>query len=132
MSRLFLLFLLAEIATIAIVVLIFRMIPDRLVGGAVAGSVFVLLGSWIVGTGLLIRPVRRSFTFYLGGLHLFFVALPMMITRFLNWAQAFSEIRVLGLPGPVFHRLSTFVYLAMIIGTTIDFWRMRRNEKGSR
>lgn len=118
--------LVAELLVIGLVVLVFRVFHERLVAGAVAGSIFVSLGSWILWVGLRSRSFRSTFTFWAGCAHLFLSALPLMVTRFLNQSASFTDVRVLGLPGPVFHQLSTGIYFVLLLATIVDqvrFWR---------
>lgn len=122
-------FLIAELLTILAVVATFRLIDERLIAGAVAGSIFSILGIVIVVRGIRDRSFRSGFTFYAGCAHLFLSSLPLMITRFLNRAVGFEQVNVLGLPGPVFHKVSTGIFLVLIAATVIDAvrdWRKRR------
>jgi hypothetical protein len=130
MKRIYLRFLISEILMIGAVALIFRTIPDRVLAGVVAGTLFVSLGLWILVLGLVsiksVDPDRRfwhSATFWAGCAHLFLTSLPLMITRLLNWSTSFEQVDVLGLPGPVFHRLSTTVFSVLILATAFDLWR---------
>lgn len=124
--------LIFELTVIAAVATIFRLITERLIAGALAGTLFVALGLWIVISGVRSKTLRRSATFIMGCVHLFAIALPMVITRFMNAALAFADVRILGLPGPVFHQLSTGVYALMIVATVGDaiFWRRREITRG--
>jgi hypothetical protein len=124
-------FLIAEILVIFAVSVIFKLVPDKLVAGAVAGTIFVLIGIWIVTSGFRNSFVRKSPTFVLGCVHLFVVALPMMITRLMNYAAKFEDVRILGMPGPMFHHLSTVVYFLMMIATAFDWWRAWRLDKAA-
>lgn len=128
MSRWFRNLLIAELAVIAAVMAIFRIIPTRLYAGAVAGTLFVALGAWIVVSGVRDRRVRRSASFALGAVHLFVISLPMMIVRFLNASSAFADVKIYGLAGPAFHQLSSVVYLLLILATLSDWYRFKRNE----
>lgn len=115
-----------EVAVIVAVVFVFRTIQERIVAGAVAGTLFVLLGLVIVGWGLKVPTARRTPTFIAGLVHLFGSALPLMVTRFLNSAAVFEDVRVLGMPGPVFHQVSSYVYLGLMIATVFDWVRSRK------
>jgi hypothetical protein len=123
MRRTYLAFLAGEIFTIVFAIMIFRSIENRIFAGAIAGSVFSLLGLWIVVTGLRRREMLRTGTFIAASIHLFAVALPMMITRLMNQALEFKDVLIWGLPGPVFHQLSTAVYMLLLLATVYDLWR---------
>lgn len=117
-----------EIAVSVAVVMIFRLIESRFTAGMVAGSTFVLLGFVIVGTGLLGKIKWKSVTFVLGCVHLGLIAIPMIVARWLNSGVEFSQIQVMGLPGPVFHQLSTRLYLFLMVATFVEgtlAWRSK-------
>lgn len=128
-KNVFLKFLVAELFTIVAVVATFRLVEERLIAGAIAGSIFSLLGIAIVIRGIRDRGFRSGFTFYAGCAHLFLSSLPLMITRFLNRAVGFEQVNVLGLPGPVFHKVSTAIFLLLIAATVIDAFRDWRNRR---
>lgn len=128
MSRWFRNLLIIELAVIAAVTVIFKIIPTRLYAGAMAGTLFVALGVWIVISGVRDRQVRRSASFALGAIHLFVISLPMMLIRFLNASSAFADVRIFGLAGPAFHQLSSVVYLLLIVATLVDWYRFRKSE----
>jgi len=128
-SRLFLRFFVVEVLVIAVAVMSFRFIPERIFAGVVAGSAFTALGTWIFWSGARLSRLRRTPTYWFGCLHLFVVALPMMITRFLNHSAEFKDVLILGLPGPVFHQLSTGVYFALLAATAFDFARAKLVER---
>jgi hypothetical protein len=112
--------LIFEILTVIIAMSAFKLISDPLVAGAIAGGCFTLLGLVIFVMGLRDARFRRSITFVMGCVHLFLVAIPLMSVRFLNSAMAFGEIKIWGLSGPTFHRLSGVVFWMLMIGGVID------------
>jgi hypothetical protein len=124
-----LVFLGLQVLAIAVAGLSFTLIENRLVAGAVAGSYFVSSGLYMV-----IRTHRylgkwRLIYWYPLLVHVFLISFPMVVTRFLNSERAFEDIRILGMEGPVFHRLSTTVFSVLIIGTLIDLIRAWLSEK---
>lgn len=129
MSRIFLRNLMAEVAVIFLVTGVFRLIENRLVAGAIAGSIFILLGLIVLAPGYRDRSYRRTKTFVAGCAHLFLSALPLFITRMFNATSSFENVSVLGMPGPLFHRVSTGIYLLLLIATLLDWVQSRRREK---
>ncbi len=133
MKSIFAKFFSGELVAIVVAITSFTMIPERILAGVIAGSVFSALGLWIVASGFWgqwHREVRTSWTFWLGSVHLFGVALPMMITRLLNHSLEFKDVLIWGLPGPVFHRLSTVIYSLLLLATAVDFvLTFRRKDK---
>lgn len=130
MSRWFFLLGILELLVSATVVAIFRLIEDRFLAGMVAGSLFIAVGLLIVGRGLAERTFRRSATFVIGCVHLLAIAMPMVVVRLLNRDVEFREIRIWGMPGPVFHGLSEMLYLILLIATFGEgLWRWQKGRK---
>jgi hypothetical protein len=100
-----------------------------LVAGAIAGGVFIALGVFIVSFAIKWRLLLGTATFWLGCAHLFLVALPMVVIRLLNAEEQFSQVRIWGLSGPLFHRVSTGLYLVLMISTAFDWWRFKGRER---
>ncbi len=119
-----------EIAAMAVAYLSFKMIPDRSLASIVAGSMFVALGVTILTLGMRDRAFRKTFTFWLGLIHLFVISLPMMGTRIATFGADFHSIKILGLiPGPEFHRMSEMFYVVLVIGTVIDRVMFRAEQR---
>lgn len=122
--------LIFELIVIVLVTLIFRLIESRLAAGRVAGAVFLSLGFYVVLTGLRMPRGRwRSASFLTGLIFFFGVALPLVVSRFIQSETSFEQVRVLGLPGPVFHRVSTAIYLVLMAATVWDWFRAGRRER---
>lgn len=126
-SRQYLSFLIVEILVIFAVGGIFQLIANRLYAGMVAGSIFVSLGVWIVLGG--VRSSKKGWSLFVGLVHLFLIAIPMLSIRLLNASAEFQDVKIWGLPGPVFHKLSTWVYMVLIVATLADFVQAKRREK---
>ncbi len=129
MAKWYGLLLVLQILVSAVVVFVFRLVESRFSAGMIAGSLFVLLGVAVVSAGFAGKIRRSSGTFLLGCVHLFGVALPMIATRALQAGAEFSQVYVLGMPGPVFHKLSTRLYLLMMVVTLVEAvltWRKAR------
>jgi magnesium-transporting ATPase (P-type) len=136
MSQVFFQILGAQIVVMAMVPIIFRTIENRFYAGLTAGSVFIALGLFIVSRGWRRPEIRRTPTFVAGCIFLFLIALPMVLSRVMNSGVDFREVAVWGMPGPVFHRLSTGFFVVMMLATLFDavrFWRReRRISKSAR
>ena len=120
-----------QILAIAVAGLSFSMIDNRLIAGAIAGSYFVTSGLYMVLRTWRYAGKWQLVYWYPLLVHVFVISIPMVVTRFLNTERAFEEVRILGLEGPVFHRLSTTVFSLLILGTLIDIARLlwRREKK---
>jgi hypothetical protein len=112
-------YLIAEIVTIMMVTLSFIFISPPLVAGRIAGTFFIVLGLYICFHG-----IRRTYTFAVACLHLM-LSLAMIITRFVQPDGSFSNINVLGIPGPIYHKVATIVYILLIIATCFDYFLTR-------
>ena len=124
-----LIFLLLEILTVPTVIFIFKFVSPRNVAALLAGSVFVTLGAYILKISW---PYRKSIILYAIGLHLFGFALPMLLMRLINWSSDFEKIKIFGLAGPQFHRVSEIFFTVLIFCTLIDLVRVTlSNEKRS-
>lgn len=121
-----------EVLTVLVVPLIFKFIENRTQAGFIAGSVFVFLGAFVVTGGLRGAQILRSPTFAVGCVHLFIVSLPLLITRALNYETSFEDLFILGVPGPLFHRLSTGLFVVLFVATVFDLWRAVRSKRSSR
>ena len=123
--------LVAELLIVAVVPIIFITIHDRFSAGMVAGTIFIAIGVYIVFLGFKDLTFRRSLSFFAGLLHLFVSALPLFITRLIEYSKGFDDVQVLGLPGPAFHQLSTTIFSILILATVTDltraWWRQRHH-----
>lgn len=117
-------FLGLQILAIGIAGAAFAMIESRLVAGLIAGSYFVSSGLFFLFKISHWRDKWRSLALYPITVHVFMVSIPMMVTRFLNRELVFEDVKILGLSGPEFHRISTWIFMATIMATLIDLGRV--------
>ncbi len=129
MKRFYAGLLLVEFIAAGLAPVIFINIENRLLAGMIAGTIFVALGVFILVIGFQSRPFRKTPTFWAGCLHLFGSALPLLVTRILNFSKGFEDMFVLGLPGPVFHRVSTIIFFILMLATAFDLVKVWRTQK---
>ena len=101
------LFLGLEVLSVLVAAGAFALIPSKIVAAGVAGGYFFLFSTFIV-----IRLLRwprwwEAWTFYPAASFLFGIAIPMIWERFTHIQTPFNELRILGIPGPEFHRMAT-------------------------
>lgn len=127
-------FLALELLAVVWAGLVFRIFESRLVAGAMAGGFFVLSASFMAYRAYHWPDKWISPTWYAVLTHLFGISLPMVITRFLNAGVPFEQVRIWGLEGPVFHKLSTTVFSILMLATLVDLARvwLRDRKKGLR
>lgn len=116
-------FLIAQLAVVIAVGLIFKIIEDRQIAATVAGALFVILSIGFAFRAVAWWRWRYSLSFWSA---LFFgaaVAMPMLIQRVRHWGVDFSEVRVWWMSGPEFHSLSSKIFMVMTLATLIDLVR---------
>ncbi|MBX3021468.1 MAG: hypothetical protein KF799_07285 [Bdellovibrionales bacterium] len=113
---------------------VFSLFSSRVMAGAFAGTYFVLSGAYIAYRVWTWSDKWASPTWYAVLAHLFGISLPLVITRFLNVDTPFEQVRILGLEGPEFHRLSTTVFSLLMVSTVLDLVRvhLKTKKKGLR
>jgi hypothetical protein len=117
-------YLLAEILTIVFVTLTFIFISPPLVAGRIAGMFFIAVGMYICSRGVSTPLFRRTYTFALACVHLL-LSLVMILTRFAHPDGSFANVHILGMPGPIYHKVATTVYVLLIAATCLDFFIAR-------
>jgi hypothetical protein len=130
-SRDLVIFLVLELIAIAWAGLVFSVLESKILAGALAGSYFVASGLYMLWKAIQWPNKWRSLTWYALFVHVFVVSLPMLISRMLQVDLNFDEVRILGLPGPAFHQVSSYVFAGLILATILDWVRIkRRGSKG--
>jgi hypothetical protein len=122
-------FLIIQLIAIAIAGLSFKLIDSRLLAGAVAGFYFVTSGLFMVLRAWRWGDKWASAMWYPLLIHVFVISIPMVIARFLQARLGFEEVRIWGLPGPVFHRLSSSVFMLLLLATVFDWIRVYRRTR---
>jgi hypothetical protein len=117
------LFLALELFAIAWAGAMFSLLPSKLVAGALAGGYFVVSGIFMLGRANHWPEKWKSVTWYILFVHIFGISLPMLMSRFAQMAMTFEDVRIFGIPGPVFHKISAGVFSLLIAGTIIDWLR---------
>jgi hypothetical protein len=103
----------------------FALLPSKLLAGALAGGYFVLSGFYMLARVQRWPRKWQSCTWYFLLGHVFAISLPMLISRFVQRDIGFGDVRIWGLPGPVFHNVSTIVFSGLILATVVDWARAK-------
>lgn len=119
-------FLILQVMAIAVAGLSFSVFSSRLVAGSVAGGYFIASGLYMVFKAYAWDDKWRSLMWYPLLTHVFVISIPMVVTRFLQTSAAFHEIKIWGLQGPQFHKLSTLVFSVLVLSTLVDAFRARK------
>ena len=116
------LFFILQILAIVWAGTVFSILQAKLAGG-LAGGYFVVSGLFMLSRARRWPKRWSSLTWYCLMLHVFAISLPMLIARFLQIDAEFSEVRVMGIPGPVFHNISSTVFSILMLATVVDWIR---------
>lgn len=122
------LFLILEVIAVIWAGLVFQIFDSRLLAGAMAGTYFVLSGLYMVLKAWQWPSKWQSLTLYPLLVHVFVISIPMVAVRFYQYQSAFGEVNIWGIPGPIFHRLSSTIFFVLIGATLIDWWRVRKSR----
>jgi len=109
----------------------FSTLPNKLLAGALAGGYFIVSGIYMLSRAVHWPLKWKSLTWYVLFIHVFVISIPMVISRFAQMALAFEDVRIFGIPGPMFHNISSGVFSLLIAATTIDgarsWWATKRS-----
>jgi hypothetical protein len=119
-------------AVIPLVILIFRVIPDRKIAATCAGLLFV--GIPLV---LMIRrwkaplaEIAAKRLWWAGVLQFWlFFAVPILGARLLFWEFPFEEMSFFVLSGPQMHKLSNTSFMLMVVAVIAAGWIDRRKAE---
>jgi hypothetical protein len=128
-TRDFALFLGLEAFAVLWAGLVFSLVPAKLLAGALAGSYFLGFGFYMLIKMHTWEGKNTSPTWYLLFVHIFAISIPMLISRFAQAALGFDDVKILGIPGPIFHKISSGVFVALVAATVIDLIRSVRAKK---
>ncbi len=121
----FAVFLVLQLIAIVWAGAVFRIFDSRLLAGAMAGTYFTGFGLYMLYRLMRAPNTRKYLSLYPLLIHVFVISLPMMAFRFYQYQASFEEVKIWGLEGPVFHRLSTTVFSILIVATIVDLIRSR-------
>jgi hypothetical protein len=116
-------FLILQILAIAVAGTAFSQLSSKIVAGAIAGSFFVGSGLFMFKRLWRWSDKWRSFTLYPLFIHVFLISIPMVTVRFSQIQSNFEDIKIWGLEGPIFHRLSSNIFMLLVAATIIDLIR---------
>jgi hypothetical protein len=111
----------------------FTVLPSKLMAGALAGGYFVVSGIAMLAMANHWPLKWKSLTWYMLFIHVFAISIPMLMSRFAQMALTFDDVRVFGIPGPVFHHISSGVFSVLMAATVIDgvraWWAMKHHPQ---
>ncbi len=113
-----------EIFAIVLAVAAFSMLDNKILAGGLAGGYFLLSGIFMLARANQWPRKWMSLTWYVLLVNVFVITLPMLVSRFLHTDLAFEDVRILGVPAPVFHKISSVVFSVLMVSTVIDWLRV--------
>lgn len=111
---------------ILVVVLLFRLMPDRQVAATLAGIGFVFWPVLFLVSEYLRRPALNTSHIIVLSVFLLFSAMPIFLLRVLNWGVPFDQLSFMGIPGSVIHKVSNYIYILMLVSAIYHYVRARR------
>lgn len=119
------LFLVLDVLAIITVMVGFRNAPSYAFAITLANATFVSLGLFVLYRVWKWADRKKSCTFYMAHLQFLVGVLPLTIAR-LIYMKPSSLPSVLGIPGPVFHRISEVLFMIYVLATLVDLVRVWR------
>lgn len=105
---------------IPLVVMIFRVIPDRKTASVVAGALFVLVPLIVILWRRRLRPRPLMLWWVAVGQFWLIFAIPILGVRLANWDVEFAQLTWWGLSGTEWHQWSSWSFFAMLLGLLIS------------
>lgn len=118
-------FLLVQLLLAVVATVVFKIL-ERQTAGLIAGSCFCIASLSMVVTSLRWQRPMTYATFWLSIVYCFGVSLPLLGTRILNWGIPLSDLTILGISGPLFHRAANAVFLGLCSAIAWDLYRLRK------
>lgn len=112
-----------QLATVPLVLLIFKFITPIKLAALFAGAVFIFFGLFGFIKTRRHQPLGQNYLAWLFAVHIFIISLPMIVVRVLNWSAEFSSLTIWWLPAPLFHSLSSGLYLFIFCFAAFRYWR---------
>jgi uncharacterized membrane protein len=118
-----------EALVILLVILSFRVIPDKKTASMVTSFLFIGSSLGILYWETRYADYRKRASFWGVLVFLVFSAIPVFLLRVLNWDMAFDDIQVAGITGTEMHKFSNYVFILMMICFFIDSYLERIRER---
>lgn len=110
------------------VMMIFRVIGDRQVAGLIAGTLFILGPSIVIGNEIRLGEWKRRASFWGSLAFLALSSLPIFLLRMLNYGQPFESLSLAGISGPRLHQFSNYFFIVILVGFFIDSFMYKKME----
>lgn len=122
-------YLILQAIVIALVMVIFKVVPDRRLASVLAGSLFVVLPLGLMAFELFREGFKRWYWF-LGTLQFWLLfAVPILGLRLTHWREPFVTLEVFGVPAPFLHQWSSKSYMLWMVVTLGTSWYLNHKMK---
>lgn len=112
------------IVWIIVVMLLFRLIPDRQMAATFAGAGFILLPVVFLISEL--KNARHGLHLFTLGFFLVVSAFPIFGLRILNWGVEFDSLSIIGIQAHFLHKISSYIYMLIVLSAGYYFLKERK------
>ncbi|MEQ1723015.1 MAG: hypothetical protein ABL930_07540 [Pseudobdellovibrio sp.] len=112
---------------IFVVTAMFKLISDRQIAALIAGSGFILLPVVFLISEL--KHQKNKIHIFTLVLFLGVSAFPIFALRLLNWGVQFDTLSILGVQASFLHKISSYLYMLVLITAVNGFVKQRRAAK---
>jgi hypothetical protein len=118
-----------EALVIVLVILSFRIIPDKKTASMITSFLFIASSIGIAYWETRYPEFKKRPSFWGPLAFLIFSALPVFFMRISHWDMPFDEIQVAGVSGAEMHKYSNYVFILMMMCFFIDSYLERIKER---
>jgi hypothetical protein len=118
-----------EAVVIFLVLLTFRVVPDKKLASVITSIFFIGSSVGIMIWEMKYPGYKKRISFWGCAGFLLLSAIPIFLMRILNWNLSFEEIQFAGISGAEMHKLSTYVFFLLMVCFFVDSYLERLKEK---
>lgn len=121
-----------EALVVVLVILAFKVIPDKKMASMLTSALFILSTLAIIYWESRYPDFQKRPSFWGAVTFLVVSALPIFAVRLIYWDLPFDEIRVGGITGAEMHKISNYVFILMLVSFFIDSYlaQVKAREDG--
>ncbi len=121
-----------EVCVILLVLLCFRVMPDKRMASVITSLLFILSSAGILFWEVRFPQFIKRATFWGILVFLDFSALPLFLLRLAYWDLPFEQIEVFGISGSQMHQASSYVFFVMMTCLFVDSYQeIQRQNKSA-
>ena len=134
-KKIYAVFIISLLGLIPIIIMTFKYISDRKIASLFASGLFFALTLTHLYKK---KKTENEIGFVTGKIHqiwwagylqfLVFFAAPIFLLRILNFETDFSELSILGVPGPILHHYSSYSYTALVFVNILMLIKIKKPQ----